>query len=279
MRHEGGGQSKEGLFGEHEKIRDTFNPFGAEGERGRSEDKGLFDIIAEIQQMSVIERKAQNEINPEYFTLKQQIEFFKVGFKTGIVEGVFFMFAFPVLLVIIPAFMIYFYGTKFSSLTLFMLNFGGFLSITIVTLLTLNLTRYYSAGKLTRKATDALFIGRGSALIAKALISYWLFYYLYRVSVLSPKTIWEICKYSDILTVGVKTVAAVFGATDIVNQNFSQSNYFDFFYVAIVPILGKTGLDMLLSLLIAGALPFLAIGYLRIRGDRGVANQKRFEEY
>jgi len=255
--------------------KDSFAPTDA---GAKAEPKSLLDAISEIQQLAVIEKKAQNQIDPHYFTLKQQIEFFVIGLKTGVIEGAFFMFAFPILLVVTPAFVMYFYEYKFSDSTVIIFNFIGYVSLLFVTVVTLSLARHYNAGNLTRKAIDSFFFGRGSALIIKAIVSLFLFKWLYNISLYKPSIIYEICGYFDIFTFGINGISQFFGAK-FTNSNFTQKEYYIFFYKVLAPILSKTGFEMFTSLLIAGLSPYLAVIYLRLRGDKGEKNKKKLDKY
>lgn len=66
---------------------------------------------------------------------------------------------------------------------------------------------------------------------------------------------------------------------DITNHNFTQEQYYIFFYKAVAPILERTGTDMLFSLLFAGASPYILVIFLRIRGTAAERNQKKFNKF
>jgi hypothetical protein len=256
--------------------RDGFLAMSQDGKLEKP--KNIFDIISEIQQLSVLESKAQNQIHKDFFTFRQRIDFFFVSFKTGIYEGIFFMFFFPVLLTITPAFMMYFYNYTFSPLAIITLNFFSYFSLGIMTILLLSFSKYYNSGALTRVAIDFVFFGRGTALIIKAIISFYLFKYLYALAYAKPRLIYEACNFFDVFTYGLNFVLGLFGIF-VDKNNFSQIQYYNFFYSSLAPILKKTGNEMFWSLLAAGLSPYIAMIILRIYGTRGEKNQKKFDNY
>ena len=51
----------------------------------------LIGAISEIQQYSVFEKEQQKNINSDFFTLGKVVEYLKLGFTNGFIEGVIFL--------------------------------------------------------------------------------------------------------------------------------------------------------------------------------------------
>ncbi len=60
--------------------------------------KGLLDAISEIQQLKVIE-SGGNNIDSDFFSIQQRLDYYKVGSRSGMKEAVFMFLLFPILMI------------------------------------------------------------------------------------------------------------------------------------------------------------------------------------
>ena len=70
----------------------------------------LIGAISEIQQYSVFEKEQQKNINSDFFTLGKVVEFLKIGFTNGFLEGILLINLIIFLQVVHPTFKEYFLG-------------------------------------------------------------------------------------------------------------------------------------------------------------------------
>lgn len=166
---------------------DINNPIITTGQQGRMMlPRNLLDAISDIQQYYVVESNCK-DIPVEFLTISRTIEFFKIGMKSGFVEGL-------TLVLLMPFFAFYLFpfvlespdfGTKviFGSMP--------YILVIINTALCCYIARYY-VGKITRKAINSLLSGRTMSLLVKALLIYVFYLILHRVS--TPDRVWEITR-------------------------------------------------------------------------------------
>jgi len=146
--------------------------------------KNLLNAISEVQQFYVIESKGQN-IPAEFLTLERTLDFFKIGLKSGFHEG----FA---LVLLFPVFHFYLFPFVFKQLDLFShFIFGSipYLVLLVNTAMCCYISRYY-VGNITRKAINALLVGRAMSLLLKAFLLYVVYLVLYRIS--TPENVWKL---------------------------------------------------------------------------------------
>jgi len=158
------------------------------GSGGRTpRPKTIINAISEIQQFYVIEKQGQ-DIPAEFLTLEGSLDFFRIGIKSGLNEGLFLILLFPVFSFYLLPFVLHSPdpGTK--------ILFGSvpYLPILINTLLCSYISRYY-IGNITRKAINSLFAGRAMILIAKGFLVYVSYLILYQMS--TPERVWSVANY------------------------------------------------------------------------------------
>ena len=152
-----------------------------------SRPKTIINAISEIQQFYVIEKQGQ-DIPAEFLTLEGSLDFFRIGIKSGLNEGLFLVLLFPVFSFYLLPFVLHSPdpGTK--------ILFGSvpYLPILINTLLCSYISRYY-IGNITRKAINSLFAGRAMILVAKGFLVYVSYLILYQMS--TPERVWSVASY------------------------------------------------------------------------------------
>ena len=154
---------------------------------GAPRPRNIINAISEIQQFYVIEKQGQN-IPAEFLTLEGSLDFFRIGIKSGLNEGLFLVLLFPVFSFYLLPFVLHSpdSGTK--------LLFGSvpYLPVLINTLLCSYISRYY-IGNITRKAVNSLFAGRAMILVAKGFFVYVFYLVLYQMS--TPERVWSVATY------------------------------------------------------------------------------------
>ena len=134
------------------------------GQGGYFRPLTLIDAISEIQQFYVIESKGQS-LPKEMLSLNATIDFFKIGVLSGLKEGLFLFFLFPVFdLFIVPILL-----KRADLFTQWLLWLLPFLIVAVNTILCSYISRYY-IGNVTRKAINVLLSGRSVAILSKAMI-------------------------------------------------------------------------------------------------------------
>jgi hypothetical protein len=154
--------------------------------------KGLVDALSRIQ-MIYGQEKNGNQIDPNFLPLMDSLDYFLVGLKASIHEGVWFIglmvlmlpfFADPILL-----------GSLTSAFPLFgnevMLWLIQLLPVIFIGGFCCYLSRFYM-GSYTRKAIDSLLVGRLVALLLKGIFMFWLLVYLSEC--INPERAWKIGK-------------------------------------------------------------------------------------
>lgn len=149
--------------------------------------KTLLSAISEIQQFYVIESKGQ-EIPGEFLTIEGMIGFFKVGSSSGFSEGMFVFMLFPVFKFYLTPFVL---NTDDFILKL-LINAIPFMSIIINGMICSYVSRFY-IGNLTRKAINALFMGRSLVLMIKSLFIYVIYYFIAHLS--TPDRVWSMARH------------------------------------------------------------------------------------
>ncbi len=141
--------------------------------------KGLFDAIAEIEQFYVAESEG-SEIPERFFTIKNKIEFFEVGFKGSFISGLVTVLLTPVAIGVIER-MIPVFGSHNPSTYDMLFVFSIALSFTIGYSLFIGVLGRYYRGRVT-KSMIRNFIGgviTGAAL--KLIIAFIFYHFMYLV--------------------------------------------------------------------------------------------------
>ncbi|MGB5986628.1 MAG: hypothetical protein WBG37_15085 [Desulfobacterales bacterium] len=146
----------------------------------RSYFRNIIDAISQIQQFAVMER-SDYEIPEDFLTLRGALNFFNVGFGNGFIEGMLFTLLLAIIMPLMHSdYLMDLVALRFplarSRAFLWFLNL---LPIIIAVILCSYLSRY-RIGKITKRAIDALLVGRMFSLIIKAIIIFVLLILLYR---------------------------------------------------------------------------------------------------
>jgi len=91
--YKGGGSSGGSSYSPNAAVINTGGSSG--NSRLQQETKDILDAISDIQQFYVIEEMGQ-EIPGEFLTLKGSLSYFKIGAKSGMIEGVMLALLLPV---------------------------------------------------------------------------------------------------------------------------------------------------------------------------------------
>lgn len=229
----------------------------------------LIGAISEIQQYSVFEKEQKKNINSDFFTLGKVIEFLKIGFTNGFVEGILLINLIIFLQVIHPTYKQYFLGTELTSNEKFVWFMVSYFPIIFVTIWLSTLARFYH-GSITKKATLSLLTGRTIAFTIKAFAVYYIFGMIYYVSMNNQELMYRIISYFTIIVKFVvpKGVAVTDG---------QMWNYYMNF---ILPELKNTTINTFIGLFMSAMIPYvivIATGFYRsVKKIKGI---KAYEEY
>lgn len=149
--------------------------------------RSLLDAISDIQQYYVVEGKGQ-DIPGEFLTLGRSLDFFKVGMRSGFMEGI-------TLALLMPFFAFYLFPFVLTGPDMFTKIFFGslpYIVLIVNTLLCSYIGRYY-VGKITRKAINNLLSGRTLSLLIKGLLIYVFYLVLHRIS--TPERVWNVTQH------------------------------------------------------------------------------------
>ncbi|MBU4029835.1 MAG: hypothetical protein KJ617_13410 [Proteobacteria bacterium] len=91
--YKGGGSSGGSSYSPNAAVINTGGSGGSS--RLQQDTKDILDAISDIQQFYVIEEMGQ-EIPGEFLTLKGSLSYFKIGAKSGMIEGVMLALLLPV---------------------------------------------------------------------------------------------------------------------------------------------------------------------------------------
>lgn len=245
----------------------------------KAEPHTFFEAVSEIQQLSVVEQKAREQVDQGYFTLSQRYNYFMIGLKTGMIESVVLMVFFPLLIHIIPASLVYFSGITISKITLYILDMISYSFLSIVTIIFLSLIRFY-VGPLSRKSIAWLFYGRTFSLLIKSVITYFVYAFIFSTSYTNPKIIYTASDWVAFIINGINSGMWLAGAIDRHANDITGMQFYYFYYQLIAPILMDMSKTVIMSFAVAGALPLVSIlmkQYLTL--NKSDAENKKFEEY
>ncbi|MFH2122773.1 MAG: hypothetical protein ABIJ50_04745 [Pseudomonadota bacterium] len=150
--------------------------------------KNIINAISDIQQFYVIEKQGQ-EIPAEFLTLEGSLDFFKIGGKSGLNEGLLLILLLPIVEFYLMPFVL-----KSPGLLL-KIMFGSipYLPIIINTFLCAYVSRYF-IGNITRKAINSLFSGRMIMLVVKSFLIY--VFYTLLTGLSTPERVWLIAQHA-----------------------------------------------------------------------------------
>lgn len=185
--YKGGGSSGGSSYSPNAAVINTGGSSG--NSRLQQETKDILDAISDIQQFYVIEEMGQ-EIPGEFLTLKGSLSYFKIGAKSGMIEGVMLALLLPVVDFYLLPFIL-----KSPGLILkIIFGFIPYMPVIINTFLCAYVGRYY-VGNITRKAINSLFSGRMMVLIAKSFMVY--VFYKILTGLSTPERIWSLAQHAN----------------------------------------------------------------------------------
>lgn len=229
--------------------------------------KSIINALSEIQRYYVIESKSSEELPIEYFTLEQMWDFFKVGFKHGILEGLIFISLLPLLQTIYPSFKYYFLGARISQQEQLLFTLSSYMPIIITTLFMLYLSKYY-VGVLAKRAIFSLVNGRSATFVLKGVAVYFLLHHIQTLSLRDPSVVYSWIDFTSWLF-------NIF-AKHAVEAEYIYTYYFKF----VMPALSDTANEILITMLIFAFFPYITIFYKGYRAKRERLKTKEdFERY
>jgi len=185
--YKGGGSSGGSSYSPNAAVINTGGSGGSS--RLQQDTKDILDAISDIQQFYVIEEMGQ-EIPGEFLTLKGSLSYFKIGAKSGMIEGLMLALLLPVVEFYLMPFIL-----KSPGLFLkIMFGFIPYMPVIINTFLCAYVGRYY-VGNITRKAINSLFSGRMMVLIAKSFMVY--VFYKILTGLSTPERIWSLAQHAN----------------------------------------------------------------------------------
>lgn len=231
----------------HQNVDFKSNNAGGGGGSSYEKPKNIINALSEIQRYYVLESRS-DDLPKEYFTLEQIFDFFKVGFKSGILEGLLFITLLPFLQTIYPSFKFFFMGDTINEQEQMFFTIGSYAPIVISTLLMIYLSKYYK-GELTKRAIFALINGRSATFLIKGIGFYYLLHYIQNVSLKDPNVIYSWIDFTQwIFNLFTK------------NQTTTDAVYL-YYYKFVIPALGDTANEILFSMIIFAFFPYLTVFY------------------
>ena len=225
--------------------------------------RSIFALLSEIQRYYVIEERTE-ELPKEYFTIEQILEYFKVGFKSGLLESFIFVTLVPFLQIIYPSFKFYFLNSEVTDNVILILDLISYTPIVLSTLFMLYIGKYYQ-GPITRRSIFTLMNGRSFSFILKGILFYFFVQWFVGFSLENPYILYVIADYTS-------WVVDIFA--DI---NASTEGLYKYYYSYVVPALRDTASNIVWTMMLFAISPYFIIFFKSyvIR----VKKQKIKEEY
>ncbi|KIM06053.1 MAG: hypothetical protein KN64_00680 [Sulfurovum sp. AS07-7] len=261
----GGANFGSGRFAHQNVDFKTNNTGGADGSV-YEKPKNILNALSEIQRYYVLESRS-DDLPKEYFTLEQIWDFFKVGFKGGILEGLLFITLLPFLQTIYPSFKFFFLDETVNEQEQMFLAIGSYVPIVIITIFMVYLSKFYK-GELTKKAIFALINGRSATFLIKGVGIYFLFKYIQKISFKDPNVVYSWIDF-------MRWILNFFTDSEVTTEAV-----YDYYYRFIIPALADTGNEILFSMLIFAFFPYLTIfykGYIQKRNKYKI--QTEYDNY
>ncbi|MAC84327.1 MAG: hypothetical protein CL624_09355 [Arcobacter sp.] len=233
------------------------------------ESTTLIGAASEIQQYSVFEKEQKKHINSNFFTLGKVLEFFKIGFVNGFIEGIILINMIIFLQVIYPTFKEYFLDQGLTANEKFIWFMISYFPMIVLTIWLSTLARFYH-GSITKKATLSLLTGRTLAFLAKALIVFFLFSAIYEVSMNSQEATYHFLSFF--------TVTVEFFLPD--NYILTNDDLWNYYINYIIPSLKETTINTFIGLVIFAVIPYIIVittGIVRV--VKQVKGGKTYDEY
>lgn len=225
--------------------------------------RSIFALLSEIQRYYVIEERTE-ELPKEYFTIEQILEYFKVGFKSGLLESFIFVTLVPFLQIIYPSFKFYFLNSEVTDNVILILDLMSYTPIVLSTLFMLYIGKYYQ-GPITRRSIFMLMNGRSFSFILKGILFYFFIQWFVGYSLGNPYILYVIADYTS-------WVVDIFA--DI---NAGTEGLYKYYYTYVVPALRDTASNIVWTMMLFAISPYFIIFFKSyvIR----VKKQKIKEEY
>ena len=237
--------------------------FGELKERQRQGGRNILNALSEIQRYHIIEDRSE-EIPKEYFALEQIWDYIKIGFKSGMLESFIFTCLLCFLQAVYPSYKFYFLNESVSDTEKMFFSLCSFAPIVISTLFMMYLSKYYK-GLLTRRAIFALINGRSGSFILKGVAVFFLFQWLMNVSLENPRLVYSWADWT------------VWLLTPFVDKLAPTQQIFEYYYKYCIPALHDSSYELLFSMAIFAAFPYLTIFYKGYK--ERVAKQQIKDEY
>jgi len=222
------------------------NPGGADGSTYKK-PKNILNALSEIQRYYVIENRS-DDLPKEYFTLEQIWDFFKVGFKGGILEGLFFVTLLPFLQTIYPSFKLFFLDETVTQQERTFFMIGSYIPVVIITIFMAYLSKYYEGG-LTKRAIFALINGRSVTFLIKGIGIYFLLHYIQNISLKDPNVVYIWIDFTQ-------WIFNLFAKSEVTTEVV-----YYYYYKFVIPALGDTANEILFSMIIFAFFPYLTVFY------------------
>ncbi len=224
------------------------NNLNNDGVAAESSPNNIIDAVSDIQKYHVFEKEQDDDINKNFFTLRQVIEFIKIGFKSGFIESLVFVIILPFFQTIYPSYKHFFLHQQFTNLEKWVLYTISYSSLVIMTFWLTSLFRLYD-GAITKKAILSLLSGRSIAFILKGVVVFYGFIYLYNVAIKSPESTYVFIDYTKF----------IFDFILPTDYTFTTDDLYQYYYLYIIPALVKTAKETILTMLIFAVIPFISI--------------------
>lgn len=223
--------------------------------------KGLLDAISEIQQLKVIE-SGGNNIDSDFFSIQQRLDYYTVGSRSGMKESVFMFLIFPIFGWIIPSYLNFFYGGNTGSDTQLLLLLIAILpALSYVGLCTFLANLY--RGQITKMAINALLTGRSMVIAMIGFFIFIVYYMLWKMS----------------LTKGVShtVIGIFFSIGKVVNPHLPKLRaYYElFYYQKIRPDFLDIAVSNLIILLLSALVPVFTLYFKYYRKKYKVYRAKQ----
>ncbi|AII15588.1 hypothetical protein CIG1485E_a0063 (plasmid) [Campylobacter iguaniorum] len=245
----------------HQNVDFKANNAGGGSGSAYKAPKNIINALSEIQRYYVLESRS-DDLPKEYFTLEQIFDFFKIGFKSGILEGLLFITLLPFLQTIYPGFKFYFLGDALNNQEEMLFTVSSYAPIVISTIFMVYLSKYYEGG-LTKRAIFALINGRSSTFIIKGVGIYYLLHYIQELSLKDPNVVYSWIDFSQWIFSFFTT------------HELTAEMIYNYYYRFVIPALGDTANEIFFSMLIFAFFPYLTVFY---KGYVNTREKYRMEE-
>lgn len=216
---------------------------------GYKKPKGIIKAISEIQQYYVLEKQSEDSLPKEYFTVQQSLDFFNIGLKSALIEGIVFLSVVPFAEALYPAYRKFFYGADLTFNELFFIYAAAYSPVLVMTLFIAAGSKYY-VGKLTKNAILSLISGRSMAFVIKGVVVFFLWMIISGLSRSNPEFVYNV---ADWTLFAFKSALPGYDVTaDIV---------YEFYWTEAIPLMDKVSVHVLITMLFVSALPFITLVY------------------